>query len=96
MFAGHTTHRTSGSSTRATRCVVSVFLIGQAGIGIWEETLGPSVSVSDLTNPYFMKYQLQAVSEMMDASMNHPSVFMHGFYNEGPRFAIQSSFFMVL
>ena len=52
---------------------------------MWEETLGPGVTVKDLTNPYFMKYQIQSVNEMISASINHPCVLMHGFYNEGPR-----------
>ena len=30
------------------------------------------------------RYQLIAVNEMIDASYNHPSVLLHGFYNEGP------------
>eukprot|EP00051_Salpingoeca_urceolata_P003028 m.54651 g.54651 ORF g.54651 m.54651 type:complete len:630 (-) comp12473_c0_seq1:165-2054(-) len=59
-------------------------LCDSEGIAIWEETLGPGVSVSDLTNPYFMKYQVEAVNEMVSASFNHPSVIFHAFYNEGP------------
>jgi len=31
-----------------------------------------------------MKYQIQAVNEMISASINHPSVILHAFYNEGP------------
>jgi len=59
-------------------------LCDEAGIAIWEETLGPSVSTKDLLDPYFMKYQIQAVNEMISASINHPSVIFHAFYNEGP------------
>jgi len=56
----------------------------EQGIVIWEETLGPGVRTENLVNPYFMKYQIQAVNEMIDASINHPSVILHAFYNEGP------------
>ena len=37
-----------------------------------------------MVDPYFIKYQVQAVQEMVQASMSHPSVIMHAFYNEGP------------
>jgi hypothetical protein len=33
---------------------------------------------------YFMKYQVEALNEMISASINHPSVIFHGFFNEGP------------
>eukprot|EP01012_Entosiphon_sulcatum_P058680 TRINITY_DN8281_c0_g1_i1.p1 TRINITY_DN8281_c0_g1~~TRINITY_DN8281_c0_g1_i1.p1 ORF type:complete len:602 (+),score=62.71 TRINITY_DN8281_c0_g1_i1:40-1845(+) len=56
----------------------------ELGIVVWEETLGPGVKVSNLLDPTWMKYQLQAVNEMIDASVNHPSVIMFAFYNEGP------------
>eukprot|EP00045_Choanoeca_perplexa_P016700 m.229236 g.229236 ORF g.229236 m.229236 type:complete len:619 (-) comp17334_c0_seq13:95-1951(-) len=59
-------------------------LCDEHGIVIWEETLGPGVSTDDLQNPYFMKYQVEAVNEMITASINHPCVIFHGFYNEGP------------
>lgn len=59
-------------------------LCDEVGIVIWEETLGPGVSLQNTTNPYFMKYQIQSANEMIDASINHPSVIFHGFFNEGP------------
>eukprot|EP00049_Salpingoeca_infusionum_P004894 m.85133 g.85133 ORF g.85133 m.85133 type:complete len:621 (+) comp12776_c0_seq3:137-1999(+) len=59
-------------------------LCDEVGIVVWEETLGPSVSLLNLLDPYFMKFQVQAVNEMVSASINHPSVILHGFYNEGP------------
>ncbi|EGD74550.1 hypothetical protein PTSG_05914 [Salpingoeca rosetta] len=59
-------------------------LCDEHGIMVWEETLGPGVTVKDLTSPYWMRYQLQAVNEMISASINHPSVIFHAFYNEGP------------
>ena len=51
---------------------------------IWEETLGPNTGTNNMVDPYFIKYQVQAVQEMVQASMSHPSVIMHAFYNEGP------------
>lgn len=59
-------------------------ILDEEGIAIWEETLGPGVSLSDLQDPYFMKYQLQQVAEMVETSINHPSIIVHGFNNEGP------------
>ncbi len=59
-------------------------LCDENGIAVWEETLGPGVSVSDLQNNYWMKYQLIQVDEMVSASINHPSVIFFAFYNEGP------------
>ncbi|KAA0177338.1 hypothetical protein FNF27_01116 [Cafeteria roenbergensis] len=59
-------------------------LLDESGIGIWEETLGPGVSAANLLNPYWMRYQLQQVAEMVETSANHPSVLYHAFYNEGP------------
>lgn len=59
-------------------------LCDESGIVVWEETLGPGVSVHDLQDAYWMKYQLQQVDEMISASINHPSVIFFAFYNEGP------------
>jgi len=59
-------------------------LCDENGIAIWEETLGPNVRTSNLLDPYFMKYQIEAVNEMISASINHPAVLFHAFYNEGP------------
>ncbi|ETO00451.1 Beta-galactosidase [Reticulomyxa filosa] len=59
-------------------------LCDENGIMIWSETLGPKVSVENLTNPYFLKYQVQAVNEMIDSAINNPSVVLWAFYNEGP------------
>jgi beta-glucuronidase len=50
---------------------------------IWEEALGPNVSVSNIHDPYFMKYHLQSMNEMISASINHPCIFFHAFFNEG-------------
>lgn len=58
--------------------------LDEAGIVMWEETLGPGTSTANMNDPYFMKYQLQQVDEMLAASFNHPSIFTWGFFNEGP------------
>ena len=50
---------------------------------IWEETLGPNTVISDLTSPLFLQQQQLAVAEMVSASASHPSVIIHGFFNEG-------------
>eukprot|EP01147_Barroeca_monosierra_P006618 gene6618-325_t len=59
-------------------------LCDEYGIVVWEETLGPGVKVKDLLDPYWMKYQVEAINQMISASINHPSVLFHAFYNEGP------------
>ena len=51
-----------------------IFVCIQIGIVIWEEALGPDVQLSNLLNPYYMKYQIIAVNEMLDASINHPCI----------------------
>jgi len=55
-----------------------------AGIAMWEEALGPGVSTADTLNPVFMKNHLEAVTSMVTTSIAHPSVILHGFFNEGP------------
>ena len=35
-------------------------LCDEAGIGVWEETLGPATSVESLTNPDFLRAQVGA------------------------------------
>jgi beta-glucuronidase len=59
-------------------------MLDEAGIGMWEEALGPGTSVSDFQSPYFMQQQLIQMAEMVDTSINHPSVLYHAFFNEGP------------
>ncbi len=51
-------------------------LCDENGILIWSETLGPSVKTSDLTSPYWLEYQIQAVNEMIDAAINNPSIIL--------------------
>lgn len=58
-------------------------LCDENGVAVWSETLGPGVTVSTLQDPYFMKYQIQAINEMIDAGINNPSIVWWAFYNEG-------------
>jgi len=59
--------------------------LDEQGIAMWEETLGPGVSVANLQDTNgFMKHQLQQLDEMMDLSMNHASIMTWGWFNEGP------------
>jgi len=55
----------------------------EVGLIIWEETLGPAVTAKNTQNPYFMKYQVQQINEMISASISHPSIIFWGFFNEG-------------
>lgn len=59
-------------------------LLDENGILLWSETLGPDVSVKNVQDPYFRTYQLQQVDEMVSAAVNHASIFVWGFFNEGP------------
>lgn len=56
----------------------------ESGMAMWEETLGPGVTVENTQSKEFMKYQIQQLEEMLEASMNHPSILMWGWFNEGP------------
>ena len=51
---------------------------------MWCETLGPGVSVHNMLDPYFRKYQRQQLHEMLDNAMNHASIMTWGWFNEGP------------
>jgi beta-glucuronidase len=59
-------------------------LCDEYGIAVWEEALGPGTRTSNMVDPWFMQNQVAAVSSMVETSINHPSVFLHGFFNEGP------------
>ena len=56
-------------------------MLDEAGIVLWEETLGPGVSSSDVNNTAFVDAHLRAVDEMVGASFAHPSVILHAFFN---------------
>ena len=55
----------------------------EEGIAVWEEALGPGVHVSDLVDPAFLAAQDAQIKEMVQASINHPSVLFFAFFNEG-------------
>ena len=59
-------------------------LLDEAGIALWEEALGPGVSTKDILDPVFMASHLADMAHMVHASVAHPSVILHGFFNEGP------------
>jgi beta-glucuronidase len=58
--------------------------LDEAGIAMWEETLGPGVSLKNTQDPVFMAAHLAAMAAMVQTSFAHPSVLFHGFFNEGP------------
>ena len=58
-----------------------------AGIVMWVEALGPSVSLEntqDWSVDGFMQFQLQQMREMLDGAFNHASIMTWGWFNEGP------------
>jgi len=59
-------------------------LLDEAGILLWEEALGPGVQLKNIQDPFFMQQQVLAVTSMVHTSIHHPSVILHGFFNEGP------------
>jgi beta-glucuronidase len=58
--------------------------LDEAGMVMWCETLGAGVSLHNAQDPFFMKYQTQQLNEMMDNAMNHASIMLWAFFNEGP------------
>jgi beta-glucuronidase len=58
--------------------------LDENGMVMWCEALGPDVTVSETQSAYFLKYQAQQVNEMLDNAMNHASVAIWAFFNEGP------------
>eukprot|EP01007_Sphenomonas_quadrangularis_P002956 NODE_523_length_1391_cov_299.526080_g399_i0.p1 GENE.NODE_523_length_1391_cov_299.526080_g399_i0~~NODE_523_length_1391_cov_299.526080_g399_i0.p1 ORF type:complete len:310 (+),score=69.01 NODE_523_length_1391_cov_299.526080_g399_i0:232-1161(+) len=54
----------------------------EVGLYMWVETLGPDVHTQQLQDPYFLKYQKKQIHEVVDSSVNHPSVILWGFFNE--------------
>ena len=58
--------------------------LDEAGIVMWCETLGAGVQAENAQDATFMKYQKQQLSEMMDNALNHASIMLWAFFNEGP------------
>lgn len=57
-------------------------LCDELGILVWEEGLGWGQRERQLTDPHFRSAHLEMLGEMVDASINHPSVIIWGFLNE--------------
>ena len=58
--------------------------LDEAGMAMWSETIGPSVSSKDMQDPAWMRIQLRQLGEMLDNAMNHASIMTWGWFNEGP------------
>ena len=58
--------------------------LDENGLLMWSETVGPAVTVKDTQDSNFLYYQSQQVTEMLDNAMNHPSIIIWAFFNEGP------------
>ncbi len=58
-------------------------LCDRMGMLVWEENLGWGQSEQVLCDPNFRDHHRQALAAMVEASMNHPSVILWGFLNEG-------------
>ncbi len=57
-------------------------LCDELGLVVWEEGLGWGQRERQLTDPHFRSAHLAMLGEMVDASINHPSVVIWGFLNE--------------
>ena len=57
-------------------------LADEMGLLIWDETLGWENPIESLTNPLFQERQRDALTRMIRASVNHPSIIVWGFLNE--------------
>ncbi|MEI8246156.1 MAG: glycoside hydrolase family 2 TIM barrel-domain containing protein [Lentisphaerota bacterium] len=57
-------------------------LCDEMGILVFEENLGWGQNQDYLTDPEFIRLQLESTREMIDASYNHPCVIIRGFLNE--------------
>lgn len=54
-------------------------------MAMWEETLGPGVTLPNVLDwENFMPQQLLQLDEMQEASVNHPSIMAWAWFNEGP------------
>ncbi|CAJ1949827.1 unnamed protein product [Cylindrotheca closterium] len=58
--------------------------LDENGMVMWCETLGPNISAADTVDPYFLKYQAQQMNEMLDNAINHASIAIWAYFNEGP------------
>ena len=58
-------------------------LCDQMGFFVWEEALGWGNQKGQLTDRVFFDHQVEAAHAMVRESINHPSVILWGFLNEG-------------
>ncbi|MBN2627203.1 MAG: hypothetical protein JXA95_11100 [Spirochaetales bacterium] len=58
-------------------------LCDEMGFLIWEESIGWGQREKSFTNPEFHKQQVEQTRLMVRNSINHPSIIMWGFLNEG-------------
>ena len=64
--------------------------LDENGFVMWCETGFPGMSVKDLNDPYWRYYQAQQMNEMLDNAMNHASIALWAFFNEGPSNSVDS------
>lgn len=57
-------------------------LCDEAGLCVWNESIGWQHTAEHLNDPRFMELQLQQIDEMIVSSWNRPSVIMWGIINE--------------
>ena len=58
-------------------------LCDERGLLVWEEALAWGNWAPTLTDPVFMAAELGTAHRMLDEGMNHPSIILWGFFNEG-------------
>ena len=58
-------------------------LCDELGFLVWEEGCAWGQHEEHFVNPRFLSVQMQGLAEMVAASINHPSVILWGFFNEG-------------
>lgn len=58
-------------------------LCDEMGICVWSESIGWQQTAEQLTNPEFLRAQLEHVGEMVLAAANRPSIILWGILNEG-------------
>ena len=57
-------------------------LCDKMGLLVWEEAIGWNIKKTDLTDPEFVRVQLDQAGHMTWNSVNHPCVVIRGFLNE--------------
>ena len=65
------------------QCEELLDIADQLGILIWDEIIGWENPIESLTNKEFQRRQCDGLTRMIKNSINHPSIIMWGFLNEG-------------